>query len=208
MILRGRQGMSKAYRFTQTIRACVTNAIGRAPVASSSTPLALLTNSSVRSQPGDASSGIVEGGADGRVEAHSGFAYAFRPNTNGPYTAGFQIEGCHFSYVVGSRSIGGSATAEGAVLLVVVLEPPAGIVAAARAQLWHRRVSGTETARDSQNRPRLQLSTRSFGLTAGEPTLCLLLCTAPAIDSRAPAWPAPSPFGASYINSIAVFTTP
>ena len=41
--------MSKAYRFTQTIPARVTNVTG--PVASSSTPLALLTDSSVRSQP-------------------------------------------------------------------------------------------------------------------------------------------------------------
>ena len=43
--------MSKAYRFTQMIPACVTNVMGRAPVASSSTPLALLTNSSMKSQP-------------------------------------------------------------------------------------------------------------------------------------------------------------
>jgi hypothetical protein len=50
--------MSKAYRFTQTIPACITNGIGRAPVASSSTSLALLTNSLVRSQP--AADGVPE----------------------------------------------------------------------------------------------------------------------------------------------------
>jgi hypothetical protein len=156
----------------------------------------------------DARSGIVEGGADGRVDAYSGFAYAFRPNTNGPYTAGFQIEGCHFSYVMESRGIGGSATAEGG-LLVVVLEPPSyAIVAAARVQLWRRRVSGNESGHDSQNRPRLQVLTRSFGLTAGRTYFMSAVMYSTSDRSSGAGVAGSQSLGEGNINSIAVFTNP
>jgi hypothetical protein len=119
----------------------------------------------------DARSGHVDGGADGAVNAYSGFGMTFIPRASGSLVAGFQIDGAHYSYSVGAWGIGGNATAQGGLQIGIlnVMPPPipALPVVVTITQSWRKRVSANDTAHDIQNNQRLSASTNSFNVVAG-----------------------------------------
>jgi hypothetical protein len=120
----------------------------------------------------DARSGHLASGADGDVNAYSGFGMTFIPRASGTLVAGFQIDSAHYSYSVGSYGIGGNATAQGTLEIGIlnVMPPPIPPIPVifASTQSWRKRVSGNETAQDSQSNLRLSAATNTFNVTVGQ----------------------------------------